>query len=70
MDLIKSCGSFKAEERGSKERKKDLNHERDSDTVAGFEDGESQMERNMGSLPGKRMASPGIWNATKDFDRT
>lgn len=23
------------------------------DTVAGFEDGESQMERNMGSLPGK-----------------
>ena len=37
------------------------------DTVAGFEDGE--MERNMGSLPGKRMASPGIWNATKDFDR-
>jgi len=33
------------------------------DTVAGFEDGESQMERNMGSLPGKRMASPGIWNA-------
>lgn len=28
VDLTKSCGSFKAEERGSMKVKKDLNHER------------------------------------------